>query len=76
MTHLRFFKTKKESEKYLIKLYDVHYSLNFTSEEEIKKSLPFFDVYVEPTKTGYGGFPPNPPTFSSQYVRWKVFYID
>ena len=60
------FRNKKDFEEYLIKLNDIQPSLKFISEKEKNKRLPFLDVYVEHTKTGYEASVYRKPTFIVQ----------
>ena len=73
MTFFVIFRNAKESEEFLIKLCDLHSSLQFTTEKGKDNGLPFLDVYVERRNTHYETSVYRKPTFTGQYLRWESF---
>ena len=50
-----------------------HASLKFTFEKEKNNCLPFLDVYVDQTVTGFETSVYRKPTFIGQYLCWESF---
>ena len=50
-----------------------HPSLKFTFEKGKNNCLPFLDVNVERTVTGFETSVYRKPTFTGQYLRWEFF---
>ena len=73
MIHLLCFAMKKESENFFKQLNCLHPSLKFTFEKEKNNCLPFLDVNVERTVTGFETSVYKKPTFTGQYLRWESF---
>ena len=48
-------------------------SLKFTFEKEKNNCLPFLDVNVERTATGFETSVYRKPTFTGQYLLWESF---
>ena len=67
------FKTEAEYDTFLKNLNDLHTTLQFTFEKEVKNSLPFLDVLVEKPDTGFLTSVYRKPTFSGLYIRWTSF---
>ena len=67
------FRNEEESENFFNKLNCLHPSLKFTFEKEKSNYLPFLDVNVERTVTGFETSVYRKPTFTGQYLRWESF---
>ena len=67
------FKTKAECDTFLKRLNGLHTALHFTFEKEENNSLPFLDVLVEKSDTGFLTSVYRKPTFSGLYTRWSSF---
>ncbi len=67
------FKKESDCNVFLQKLNALHPSLKFTFEKEQNNSLPFLDVFVENTATGFLTSIYRKPTFSGLYTRWDSF---
>ena len=67
------FQNEKGSEEFLIRLNDLHFSLQFTFEKEKNNSLPFLDVHDEHTEGSYQTKVYHKPTFTGQYHPWESF---
>ena len=63
------FKTEAEGDNFL-NLFSLHPALQFTFEKEENDSLPFLDVLVKKSKTGFL----TKPTFTCHYIRWDSFF--
>ena len=68
------FRNKEESENFFNQLNCLHPSLKFTFEKE-KNNLPFLDVNVERTVTGFETSVYRKPTFTGQYLRGESFSL-
>ena len=67
------FKTEAECDIFLKHLNSLHPALQFTFEKEENDSLPFLDVLVEKSNTGFLTSVYRKPTFTGQYIRWNSF---
>ena len=67
------FKTEAECDTFLKRLNGLHTALHFTFEKEENNSLPFLDVLVEKSDTGFLTSVYRKPTFSGLYTRWSSF---
>ena len=67
------FPSKEESISFLGKLNNMHPSLTFTCEFETSECLPFLDVNVHKSDSGFLTSIYRKPTFTGQYVRWDSF---
>ena len=67
------FRNEEESENVFKQLNCLHPSLKFTFEKEKNNCLPFLDVNVERTVTGFETSVYRKPTFTGQYFRWESF---
>ena len=67
------FKTEAECDTFLKHLNCLHTALHFTFEKEENNSLPFLDVLVEKSDTGFLTRVYRKPTFSGLYTRWSSF---
>ena len=67
------FRNEEESDKFFKQLNCLHPSLKFTFEKEKNNCLPFLDVNVERTATGFETSVYRKPTFTGQYLRWESF---
>ena len=67
------FKTEAEGDTFLKRLNGLHTALHFTFEKEENNSLPFLDVLVEKSDTGFLTSVYRKPTFSGLYTRWSSF---
>ena len=67
------FRNEEESDNFFKQLNCLHPSLKFTFEKEKNNCLPFLDVNVERTATGFETNVYRKPTFTGQYLRWKSF---
>ena len=67
------FRNKEESENFFNQLNCLHSSLKFTFEKEKNNCLPFLDVYVDQTVTGFETSVYRKPTFTGQYLCWESF---
>ena len=65
------FCNEEESENFFKQLNCLRPSLNFTFEKEKNNCLPFLDVNVERTVTGFETSVYRKPTFTRQYLRWE-----
>ena len=72
MTHIPFSK-QRLSEYFLKHLNVLHTALHFSFEKEENNSLPFLDVLVEKSDTGFLTSVYRKPTFSGLYTRWSSF---
>ena len=59
------FVTFQKSEEFLIRIYGLHFSLQFTFEKERNNSLPFLDVHERHTKVSYETKVHCEPTFTA-----------
>ena len=62
-----------ECDTFLKRLNGLHTALHFTFEKEENNSLPFLDVSVEKSDTGFLTSVYRKPTFSRLYTRWSSF---
>ena len=69
------FSNEEKSENFFNQLNSLHPSLKFTLEKEKNNCLPFFDVNVERTVTGFEISVYRKPTFTGQYLRWESFSL-
>ena len=67
------FYNEEELENFFNQLNRLHFSLKFTFEKEKNNCLPFLDVNVERTATGFETSVYRKPTFTGQYLRWESF---
>ena len=67
------FRNEEESNNFFKQLNCLHPSLKFTFEKEKYNCLPFLDVNVERTATGFETSMYRKPTFTGQYLRWESF---
>ena len=67
------FDHEAEADEYLTKLNCLHSSLKFTFEKEKGNCLPFLDVYVERTDSGFETSVYRKPIFTGEYLRWESF---
>ena len=67
------FRNEEESDNFFKQLNCLHPSLKFTFEKEKNNCLPFLDVNVERTATGFETSVYRKPTFTGQYLRWESF---
>ena len=67
------FRNEEESDNFFKQLNCLHPSLKFTFEKEKNNCLPFLDVNVERTATGFETNVYRKPTFTGQYLRWESF---
>ena len=67
------FCNEEESENFFKQLNCLHPSLKFTFEKEKNNCLPFLDINVERTVTGFETSVYRKPTFTGQYLRWESF---
>ena len=67
------FKTEAECDTFLKRLNGLHTALHFTFGKEENNSLPFLDVLVEKSDTGFLTSVYRKPTFSGLYTRWSSF---
>ena len=67
------FRNEEESDNFFKQLNCLHPSLKFTFEKEKDNCLPFLDVNVERTVTGFETSVYRKPTFTGQYLRWESF---
>ena len=68
------FKTEAECDTFLKRLNGLHTALHFTFEKEENNSLPFLDVLVEKSDTGFLTRVYRKPTISGLYTRWSSFW--
>ena len=66
------FRNEEESDNFFKQLNCLHPSLKFTFEKEKNNCLPFLDVNVERTVTGFETGVYRKPTFTGQYLRWDL----
>ena len=62
------FRNEEESDNFFKQLNCLHPSLKFTFEKEKNNCLPFLDVNVERTATGFETSVYRKPTFTGQYL--------
>ena len=67
------YRNKEESENFFKQLNCLHPSFKFTFEKEKNNCLPFLDVNLERTITGFETSVYRKPTFTGQYLRWESF---
>ena len=67
------FRNEEESDNFFKQLNCLHPSLKFTFEKEKNNCLPFLDVNVKRTTTGFEISVYRKPTFTKQYLRWESF---
>ena len=67
------FRNEEESETFFNQLDCLHPSLKFTFEKEKNSCLPFLDINVERTITGFETSVYGKPTFTVQYLCWESF---
>ena len=67
------FHNEEESENFFNQLNCLHSSLKFTCKKEKNNCLPFLDVNMERTVTGFETSVYRKPTFTGQYLRWEYF---
>ena len=67
------FKTEAECDTFLKDLNNLHPALQFTFEKEENDSLPFLDVWVEKSNTGFLTSVYRKPIFTGQYIRLNSF---
>ena len=67
------FRNEKESKNFFNQLSCLYPSLKFTFEKEKNNCLPFLDVNVERTVTGFEASVYKKPTFTGQYLHWESF---
>ena len=67
------FRNEEESENFFNQLNCLYPFLKFSFEKEKNSCLPFFDVNVERTVTGFETSVYRKPTFTGQYLRWESF---
>ena len=67
------FRNEEESENFFKQLNCLRPSLKFTFEKEKNNCLPFLDVNVKQTVTGFETSVYRKPTFTGQYLRWESF---
>ena len=67
------FRSEAECDTFLIRLNGLHTALHFTFEKEENNSLPFLDVLVEKSDTGFLISVYCKPIFSGLYTRWSSF---
>ena len=67
------FCNEEESENFFKQLNCLHLSLKLNFEREKNNCLPFLDVNVEQTVTGFETRVCRKPTFTGQYLRWEFF---
>ena len=67
------FRNEEESDNFFKQLNCLHPSLKFTFEKEKNNCLPFLDVNVERTATGFETSVYRKPTYTGQYLRWESF---
>ena len=70
MTHIPF---SKQCDTFLKHLNNLDPALQFTFEKEENDSLPFLDVLVEKSNTGFLTSVYRKPTFTGKYTRWNSF---
>ena len=68
-----FFRNEKESKEFLIRLHDLHSSLQYTFEKEKNNSLPFLDVHIEHTNSSYETKVYRKPTLPGQHLCCESF---
>ena len=67
------FRNEEEWDNFFKQLNCLHPSLKFTFEKEKNNCLPFLDVNVERTVTGFETSVYRKPIFTGQYLRWESF---
>ena len=67
------FRNEEKLENFFKQLNCLHLSLKFTFEKEKNNCLPFLDVNVERTVTGFETSVYRKPIFTGQYLRWESF---
>ena len=67
------FRNEEESKNFFNQLSCLYPSLKFTFEKEKNNCLPFLDVNVERTVTGFEASVYRKPTFTGQYLHWESF---
>ena len=67
------FCNEEELDNFFKQLNCLHSSLKFTFEKEKNNCLPFLDVNVKRTVTGFETSVYRKPTFIGRYLRWESF---
>ena len=68
-----FFGCKEDANLFLLELSKLHPKLGFTCEEETNNTLPFLDVLVERSTSGFLTSVYRKKTFTGDYIAWKSF---
>ena len=70
------FQSPQQLEKFNEYLNAKHANIKFTSEKEVKGSLPFLDVLISRNKEGFTTTVYHKPTFSGVYSNFNSFIAD